>query len=235
MPRVARIVVPGFPHHITQRGNNRQAVFFTDEHRILYLELLKKHSEQYGLQIWAYCLMNNHIHLIATPHGDEALANAVGRTDFRYAQQLNRSMRRSGHLWQNRFFSCALEEVHLWRAMRYVERNPVRAGLVRVPWRYPWSSAAAHVNGEDPTGLLDMQAWREQWRSPKRWAEALRDPDDEAKELICGSTRTGRPLGGERFLTRLERKLDRSVRAKPVGRPRSRERPKKAATRAKRD
>jgi REP-associated tyrosine transposase len=219
MPRVARIVVPGVPHHITQRGNNRQRVFFTDEHRSLYLDLLKKHATQFGLQIWAYCLMENHIHLVATPRSADSLANAIGRTDFRYAQQVNRDTRRSGHLWQNRFYSCALEDVHLWRAMRYVERNPVRAGLVRVAWRYRWSSAAAHVSGVDATGLLDMAAWREQWKKSSRWAEALRDPDDEGRELLCGSTRTGRPLGGKKFVAGIERLLDRRVQARPVGRP----------------
>jgi len=146
MPRVARIVVPGVPHHITQRGNNRQRVFFSDANRHLYLDLLKHYSQQLGLEVWAYCLMSNHVHLVAVPKSGDALAKAVGRTNFRFAQKLNYQLRRSGHLWQNRFLSCALEDVHLWRAMRYVERNPVRAGLVRVPWRYEWSSAAAHAD-----------------------------------------------------------------------------------------
>jgi putative transposase len=219
MPRVARIVVPGVPHHITQRGNNRQDVFFADEQRHLYLEFLKKHSEQFGLAVWAYCLMSNHVHIVATPNSGEALAKAIGRTNFNYAQKLNRLMRRSGHVWQNRFFSCALEEVHLWRAIRYVERNPVRARLVRAASRYEWSSAAAHVNGVDETGVLDMKNWSARWK-PGQWAEALRDPDEEGAKLVCGSTRTGRPLGRESFVNRIEKELDRRVHAMPVGRPR---------------
>ena len=218
MPRVARIVMPGVPHHITQRGNNRQDVFFTDDHRRVYLDFLKQYSEQFGLAIHAYCLMTNHVHLVATPPSGEALAKAVGRTNFRYAQKLNRVMKWSGHLWQNRFASCALEEVHFWRAMRYVERNPIRAGSVRVAWRYEWSSAAAHVSGVDPTGLLEMKEWGRQWK-PERWKEALRDPDDEWRELVCASTRTGRPLGGDGFVGEVERRLERRVRALAVGRP----------------
>lgn len=219
MPRVARIVVPGVPHHITQRGNNREQVFFADEQRRLYLELLKKHAEQFGLAVWAYCLMANHVHIVATPNSGEALAKAIGRTNFNYAQKLNRMTRRSGHVWQNRFYSCALEEVHHWRAMRYVERNPIRAGLVRVASRYEWSSAAAHVSGVDGTGLLEMRGWARQWK-PGQWEEALRDRDDEGATLVCGNTRTGRPLGSERFVNRIEKELDRRVRAMPVGRPR---------------
>ena len=106
--------------------------------------------------------------------------------------------------------------------MRYVERNPVRAGIVRAPWRYPWSSAAAHVSGNDPTGLLDMKAWARQWK-PKRWMAALRDPDDEARELFCRHARTGRPVGSDRFIKAVERSLDREVRAKPIGRPRQKD------------
>ena len=222
MPRVARIVVPGVPHHITQRGNNRQQVFFSDAHRWLYLEWLTHYSQQQGLKIWAYCLMRNHVHIVAIPESAQSLAKAIGRTNFRYAQQIHRQLRRSGHLWQNRFASCALEDVHHWRAMRYVERNPVRAGIVRAPWRYPWSSAAAHVSGNDPTGLLDMKAWARQWK-PKRWMAALRDPDDEARELFCRHTRTGRPVGSDRFIKAVERSLDREVRAKPIGRPRQKD------------
>lgn len=221
MPRLARIVVPGVPHHITQRGNNRQQVFFEDAHRHIYLDFLSKYVAQFGVTVWSYCLMTNHVHIVATPPSGDALAKAIGRTNFRYAQHLNRLLRRSGHLWQNRFSSCPLDEVHHWRAMRYVERNPVRAGLVRVAWRYAWSSAAAHVEGVDRTGLLEMRRWARQWK-PGQWEAALRDRDDEGAELVCGSTRTGRPLGSEKFVRRIEKELERRVRAMPVGRPKTR-------------
>ena len=121
--------------------------------------------------------MTNHIHLIAVPVAETSLAKAVGGTHLRYARYVNRLHGRSGHLWQNRFFSCPLEERHYLAALRYVERNPVRASMVRVPWRYPWSSAAAHCAGKDPTGLLDMKTWRV-WTRPGRWREFLRSADD---------------------------------------------------------
>ena len=155
MPRVARIVVPSAPHHVTQRGNNHQDVFFVDGDHRVYLELLGERAERYGLAVLGYCLMTNHVHLVVVPSSEEALAKAIGRTHFAYTQYVNRLHGRSGHLWQNRFYSCMLDEPHLWSAMSYVERNPVRARIVRVAWRYRWSSAAAHVGGGDDSRLLD--------------------------------------------------------------------------------
>jgi putative transposase len=159
MPRVARIVLPGQPHHVTQRGNNRQDVFFVDDDRHAYLDLLQAHGERFGFTVLGYCLMSNHVHIVGTPTRADSLAKAIGRTHFRYSQYINRRHRRSGHLWQNRFFSCALDEVYLWRTLCYVERNPVRAKLVRRAWAYPWSSASVHVSGTAPTGLLDLSGW----------------------------------------------------------------------------
>jgi len=228
MPRVARIVIPGLPHHVTQRGNNRQDVFFVDDHRRAYLELLKEQSEAHDLQVLGYCLMSNHVHLIAVPPSEEALARAIGRTHFLYARYVNRFHRRSGHLWQNRFFSCGLGESHLCRAMSYMERNPVRARLVRAAWRYPWSSAAAHTGGKDGSGLLDLSAWAEEW-SPAKWQEKLRRPEDEKElERIRRSTHTGRPLATDSILSRLEHKLGRRLRALPIGRPPKPRRPQAA-------
>ena len=162
MPRLARIVIEGIAHHVVQRGNNRQDVFFVDEDRRYYLALLKEKAEEYRLDILAYCLMTNHVHLIAVPQDPESLAKAIGRADFLHTQYVNRLQGRSGHLWQNRFHSCALDEGHFWSAMRYVEQNPVRAGLVKEAGDYEWSSAAAHLTGEDLTELLDMERWAAQ-------------------------------------------------------------------------
>ena len=125
----------GCVHHVTQRGNNRQDVFFVDDDRRVYLELLAQQAPRFGLSVQGYCLMTNHVHL---------LAKTLGRTHFLYTQYVNRLHGRSGHLWQNRFYSCALDEPQQWAALGYVERNPVRARLVRLAWRYEWSSAAAH-------------------------------------------------------------------------------------------
>lgn len=220
MPRVARIVLPGVPHHVTQRGNNRQDVFFVDDDREVYLNILRDQSDRFGLKIIGYCLMANHIHLVAIPSGEGSLAKAIGRTDFLYTQHVNRLHGRSGHLWQNRFYSCALDEVHLWRALCYVERNPMRAGLVRRAWDYPWSSAGAHTGGADASGVLDLAEWARLW-TPGKWQAELRSPEDaEGVSRIRLNTHRGRPLGSDRFLSKLEHRLGRRLRPLPVGRPR---------------
>ncbi|MGB7161246.1 MAG: transposase, partial [Tepidisphaeraceae bacterium] len=154
MPRVARVVVPGVPHHVTQRGNNRQDVFFVDDDRLAYLRILAQQCRKHGVAILGYCLMGNHVHLVVIPATADALAKAIGRTHWLYAQYVNRSHGRSGHLWQNRFYSCALDDEHTVFAMRYVEWNPVRARICRAARRYRWSSAAAHCLGRDGQGLL---------------------------------------------------------------------------------
>ena len=219
MPRVPRIVLAGVPHHVMQRGNNRQDVFFVDDDRRVYLELLREHAERFGFTVLGYCLMTNHIHVVGTPSEEASLAQALGRTHFRYTQYINRLHRRSGHLWQSRFFSCPLDKVHAWRALCYVERNPVRAKLVRVAWRYAWSSASAHVGGCDPTGLLDLAAWGRQWREGQ-WRESLRQPEDEtAVSRLRLATHRGRPLASDAFLSKLEQRLGRRLRPLPVGRP----------------
>lgn len=159
MPRVARLVVPGIPRHITQRGNNRQDVFFVDDDRIFYLRMLRKYSDENGLEVLGYCLMRDHIHLVAIPSREDSLASAVGQTHFVYTQYINGLHGRSGHLWQNRFYSCALDEEHFWNAMRYVERNPVRAGAASRAWEYRWSSAAVHCGGNNEVRLVDLRKW----------------------------------------------------------------------------
>jgi len=218
MPRVARIIVPGVPHHVTQRGNNRQDVFFTDDDRETYLHVLASQATRHGLSIYAYCLMSNHVHLVVVPVGETSLAKGVGRTNFVYTQYLHALHESSGHLWQNRFFSCALEEGHCWAAMRYVECNPVRAGLVRHACQYPWSSAAAHC-GEGHDGLLDMGAWRKAWDA-ERWREWVAQVSIGAElETLRQHTHGGRPLGSDAFLSRVEVALGHRVRALPVGRP----------------
>ncbi len=233
MPRVARIVLEGQPQHITQRGNNRQDVFFLDDDRLAYLELLHIHGERFGFRVLGYCLMTNHVHLIGVPARQESLAKAVGRTNFRYTQYINRMHGRSGHLWQNRFYSCALDDVHLCRAMCYVEQNPVRAKMVRVPWRYRWSSAAAHVSDDATDNLLDMRDWKKDW-TPRRWRAALTErPEESDCNAIRLATHRGRPLATDSFLSKLEHRLARRVRALPVGRPRNQTPTAKGRTRSK--
>jgi putative transposase len=219
MPRLARTVLGGRAHHITQRGNNRQDVFFVDDDRHVYLELLKEQGGKYGLDIVGYCLMGNHVHIVGIPRGEDSLAKAVGRAHFRYTQYINRFHKRSGHLWQGRFYSCALDDRHFWLAMRYVELNPVRARLCRKAWRYEWSSAAAHVDGKGRSELLDLRSWYDMI-SAEQWRKELNAGIDETElGRIRGNTHTGRPLGSDSFLSKLEKLLGRRVRPLPVGRP----------------
>lgn len=219
MPRIARTVAVEFAHHITQRGNNRQDVFFLDDDRNVYLQLLKQQADKYSLEIVGYCLMNNHVHLVVIPHAEDSLAKAIGRTHFRYSQYINRFHRRSGHLWRGRFYSCALDQRHFWLAMKYIELNPVRAGVCRKPWRYQFSSSAAHVDPKGRSDVLNLSHWydmitAEQWR--RELADGLSDTELGRLRL---NTHTGRPLGGDSFLSKLEKMLGRRVRPLPIGRP----------------
>jgi len=220
MPRVARIVVPGVPHHITQRGNDRQDVFFVDDDRLVYLELLGAQARRFGLWIEGYCLMRNHIHVVGVPMREDSLAKTMGRTHFLYTQYVNRLHKRSGHLWQNRFYSCAMDDGYALNALCYVELNPVRAGIAKNAWDYAWSSARAHCGkGEDNGALLDMPAWRERMRGMD-WQATLQAAagDKAGQDAVRRATHTGRPLGTHSFLSKVEHLLGRRVRALPVGR-----------------
>src|SRR5271157_5395495 len=169
MPRIARTVFAGVPHHVIQRGNRKEDVFFTSADRQRYLDLLKGYSQAHGLEILAYCLMTNHVHLVVVPPSETALADVLRPLHTRYAQHVNWTHELSGRLWQGRYFSCPLDESHCLTAVRYVECNPVRAGVVAKAEWYPWSSAASHVaprsdallSGEwrDLTGIKDWSAW----------------------------------------------------------------------------
>lgn len=221
MPRAARVVIPGCPHHVTQRGNNRQDVFFTGQDRQYYLAVLADQCRRFGLRVVGYCLMANHVHLVATPQREDSLAKAVGRTNLYYTRHVNRLHGRSGHLWQDRFFSSPLDEEWFWTALIYVERNPVRARVVRRAWRYPWSSAAAHCGAKDPTGLLDLPTWGKLLGPGVDWRESLwRPQDEEVVQRVRSWSHRSCPLGSDSFISKLERKVGRRLRPRPVGRPR---------------
>jgi putative transposase len=221
MPRIARIVVPNIVYHITQRGNNRQDIFFVDDDRRAYLRFLKKQAEKYGLAVLGYCLMTNHVHIVAIPSSEESLAKAIGRTNVLFSQYINRLHRRSGHLWQGRFYSCALDEDYFWRTIRYIERNPVRAKLVKHAWLYPWSSSSAHIGGKDDFDVLDRDRWSK-LIGKSDWKNLLTEPEDEIEiHSIRRSVNTGRPLGTDSFISKMEHHLGRRLRANPVGRPKN--------------
>lgn len=221
MARQPRIVVPGCPHHITQRGNNRQDIFVLDADRRFYLATLAERCREEQLGLLGYCLMTNHVHLIGVPERADSLARAVGRTNFRYTLYFNRRHGRSGHLWQNRFDSFAVGRDYVLAALAHVDLNPVRAGIVRSAGDYPYSSAAAHQNGRDPSGLLDMRTFTKLDRGGD-WAEQLaaREFDEKSLLAIRESTRSGRPLGDEAFVSEIAKQLGRDLDRKPVGRPR---------------
>jgi putative transposase len=174
MARIPRLVLPGRPHHVTQRGNNRQNVFFSDNDRELYLSLLKEYTAEYNVAVLGYCLMTNHIHVVAVPANATGLAKALGRTHNDYARWLNIRRRQSGHLWQNRFFSCPLDTPYTWAALAYVERNAVRAGLVTACEQWPWSSARPHLGETHWPEWLALDLWTQNW-NPTLWRAALNE------------------------------------------------------------
>ncbi|MCI0563745.1 MAG: transposase [Nitrososphaera sp.] len=209
MARLARVNLSDIPYHVTQRGNRRQRVFFLEEDRKEYLRLLKEQSQRYELEVWAYCLMTNHVHLIVVPRKEGALTRAVGETHRRYTRHINFRQGWRGYLWQGRFASFPLDELYLYAAVRYVEQNPVQAGLVEQPEEYPWSSAKAHVaNVEDPVLSPSFLTERiADWR-----AFLQQSNDDGMVRLLERHGSTGRPLGEERFIEQLEELSGRLLR-----------------------
>ena len=218
MPRIARLIAEGYPYHITQRGNNREAVFLDDEDSVFYLDALERYKDKYGIKILAYCLMGNHIHIFAVPKRETSLARGIGGTNLLYTQYINRKYKRSGRLWQNRFFSTIVEEEpYLWVVVRYIEQNPVRAKLLKKAEDYPWSSARAHVLGIKDN-VLSGESWLDE-REIKSYREFLRQEDAEMNASIRLATSTGRPLGNDMFIKKLEKILGRDIFPKKAGRP----------------
>jgi putative transposase len=213
MARIARVVVPGYPHHITQRGNRRQQVFFNADDYLSYIDLMAEWCRKYDVAIWAWCLMPNHVHLIAVPQTEDGLARAIGEAHRRYTRRINFREKWRGHLWQERFASFAMEESHVLAAARYIEMNPAAAGLVENPQDYPWSSARAHLAGEDD-GLVKVAPLIEMVGN---WSDFLRLSSEEELNMIQRHERTGRPLGSEAFIDELEEKLERALRPQKPG------------------
>lgn len=220
MPRHARIVIPGAAHHITQRGNNRQTVFRDDQDRELYVRLLRHRSRRHGVEILAWCLMTNHVHLVLVPQDARGLSKVVGETHWIHAQAFNKRHARVGHLWHGRYFSTPMDELHTLRCMLYVERNPVRAGLVQRSEDHLWSSARAHVKGDDARRMVDAVAWRRRF-PPEVWRAMLREGEDEVvQERIESGLRSGIPLMDEGRIAVLETRIGRCLKRRPRGRPR---------------
>jgi len=215
MARLARAVAPGIPHHVTQRGNRRQQTFFSVDDYQSYLELMSEWCRKYSVEIWAYCLMPNHVHLIAVPETKDGLNLAIGEAHRRYTRRINFREGWRGHLWQGRFSSFIMEETYLLACARYVELNPVRAGLVKKPEEWRWSSARAHMKGKDDIlvqtkPLLDIVT--------KTWKKFLAfDLQDFEMEMFRKHERTGRPLGEDSFIEKMEVLLDRQLTPQKPG------------------
>jgi putative transposase len=218
---MARVIAEGVAHHVTQRGNARRVVFDSDADRLVYLHLLSQYSILHQCVLVGYCLMSNHVHLIVVPGRSDSLPVVLRDVHGRYATYLNGRQGASGHVWQGRYFSCPLDRTHLWAALRYVERNPVRAGMVATPEHYVWSSAAAHCGGADRHGVLNMDLWQAEWTATS-WRLFLSETaeDDAETDRIRRNTHTGRPLGSEQFVRHIGRMLCRELTPQKGGRPR---------------
>jgi putative transposase len=219
MARLSRVVVPGLPHHVTQRGNRREPIFFEDEDQEVYRDLLAEQVRRRGVEVWAYCLMPNHVHLILTPQDEAGLGLAVGEAHRRYTNFVNARGRWTGHLFQSRFASVVMDEAHLIAAARYVPMNPVRARLVARPQDWPWSSARAHMAGEDD-GLVVARPLLDRVGD---FTAFLSQADDvEGAAALRAAETTGRPLGNDEFILGLERILGRKLaRGRPGPAPKA--------------
>lgn len=214
MPRMARIVVPGYPHHVTQRGNRRQRTFFEDADYQAYIDLLNELSGAAGVDVWAYCLMPNHVHVIAVPQHEQSLAKLFGVAHHRYALRVNTIHDWRGHLWQERFHSFVMDEAHLLAAVRYVELNPVRADLCARADDWRWSSVHAHLR-DTSDGLVTTVPMFERISDWRRYLS-----EEDAPNLLDNlrkHTRTGRPAGDEMFIERLEEATGRRLRRRKPG------------------
>jgi putative transposase len=217
MARHARVVIPGVPHHVTQRGNRRQQTFFSDADYIAYLHLAAEAFAEAGVEVWAYCLMPNHVHLIAAPSRAEALAEAVGATHLRYTRQINRRERWTGYLWQGRFASFPMDEDYLMTCARYVGLNPVRAGLTKRAIDWPWSSVRAHVEGRHDPLLTPGPLGARLGATMGGFFDL--DVADEARRALRRASTTGRPLGAAAWVKALEASTGRTLTAPVMGRP----------------
>ena len=208
MARLARLVVPGLPHHVTQRGNGRQKVFFSDADYGLYLSLLTESCKAAGVACWAYVLMPNHIHAILVPDDEDGLRAALAPVHRRYAGIINARRRRTGHFWQGRYGAAVMDEAHLVAAFRYILRNPVVAGLVSEAERWRWSSAAAYVKGR-ADGLTATAPMLKRFPD---MAALLKDKAiEEGGTFVPDDETIGRPRGDAAFMAKLERKTGRSL------------------------
>ena len=217
MPRLRRVVVPGLPHHIVQRGNRRSNIFGDDRDRLVFLRILKQASGIHSLTHFAYSLMTNHFHLVSRPEHDASLSAAMRDTLGPYAIYFNQKYGLSGRLWQGRFFSVVVDQTRFWEVIRYTERNPVRAGMVKRAEEYYWSSAAAHCFGKEDVLIQPLPSIPSMIGSWSEWLNGAEN--DRDLRQIRTNTKTGRPYGSEEFVKALEAVLGRELLVRRRGRP----------------
>jgi len=218
MARLARSTIIGFPHHVIQRGNYDQPVFEDEADYSRYLNWLHEYALRYTVDIWAYCLMPNHVHFICVPKAEDALAHAFNTLHMRYAQYFNSKRGVRGHLWRARFMSCALDDRSVREEVRFIETNPVRARIVERAEDYTWSSARHHVLGESDPVVMDgcfLNSEIKDWRT-----YLVEKGDDPILTRTWHSLKTGRPSGDDEFVHALEEIIGRRLMALPRGRPR---------------
>jgi putative transposase len=220
MARLKRVIVPGAAYHITARGNYRQDVFFTDDDRRHYLATLGQHAATLGLDLLGWCLMSNHVHLLAVELCECAMADTLKRVQSEYAFYMNRRRRQAcGHLWQSRFYSAPIDPAAIWNVLRYIELNPVRAGITRDPMAYGWSTAAFHCGLAVPPAMLTVEAWSEVWTTADWRAALTTGPDAGDSAAIRAATARGLPFGSAEFVHQCEEHAGRPLTQRPVGRP----------------
>jgi putative transposase len=225
MPRRARLLLPGVPLHLIQRGNNRSACFYAEEDNLFYLDHLKLQAEQHGCAVHAWCLMTNHVHLLVTPSKPESASLMMKGLGQRFVQYINRTYERSGTLWEGRFRSCLLqEEDYVLACYRYIEMNPVRAGIVEHPAEYRWSSYGANAHGL-PSAIIETHPlYRALGETADLRASAYRELfrhqlDPGLVDQIRSATNGNYALGNSRFASEVEQALGhRAVRGR-AGRP----------------
>lgn len=216
MPRIGRVVIPDVPYHVTQRGNYRQGVFSEVEDYEAYLDFFERNRKKFGLKVYAWCLMSNHVHFVVEPSELTTLANVFNFTHMRYSSYYNRKMKRAGHLWQGRFFSCPLDSDHFYESIRYVELNPIRAKMVDEVTDYRWSSGFDRLT---KTETLPLDTF-ESYMLIDEWKEYLNgDTNTLLLDSLRKNTKTGRPAGSKKFVKEIEEKTGRSFSLKKAGRP----------------
>ena len=224
MARLARIVIPGIPHHVTQRGNRRERTFFEDADYKRYRTMLGDAAKRAGAEVWAYCLMPNHVHLIVVPSGEDGLRRTFADAHRRYTGKINARHEWTGHLWQGRFGAVAMDEAHLLAAVRYVALNPVGAGLVRRARDWPWSSVGAHLSGQDDA-LVTVAPLLERYGDFEEILDRQAEEEASTWAALRKSETTGRPVGRSEWLLELEGRSGRKLMpAKPGRKPKEADR-----------